>query len=505
MVDKVQTHTRSHLGRSAYVRLLYPCDNGVFDTNSCKYEVNKCHFSAFGKILPPSPLQAHHIDTIHTSCYNISAYICLENENSALHTPSPLKTFIIYAHADHVYKDELLKHLKGSLIKKGKIKLWHDTDIHLGAEWDKSIKTELNQAELVLILVSASALASDYISSTELDITVRRWERGEVILVPIIVKSCFWQENDDIAKLQGLPAGMTPVSSHPDQDEVWTGIMKALSKLVEAHWKKLEGAHDLAHTKPVEAAAPIAVSTKPITSVPPPPVLKTPPPSTIAFDYPMIEVQGGTFLMGSPASEKGRYDDECQHHVTVKSFQIGKYPVTQGLWKAVMDGANPSYFNTCDPCPVEKVSWDNVKVFIQALNSKTGKEFRLPTEKEWEFAARGGNSSRGFLYAGSNDLASVAWYDKNAEGKTHPVGTRNANELGIHDMSGNVWEWCEDIYSAYPCDTEKRRDGAGRVLRGGGFGDAEHYCRVAYRGGGHPGGHWHDDGFRLALSLSEEW
>jgi formylglycine-generating enzyme required for sulfatase activity len=415
---------------------------------------------------------------------------------------TPLQTFIIYAHDDQAHKDELLKHLKGTLIKRGKIQIWHDKDIPLGAEWDKTIKTELNKADLVLILVSPSSLASDYISSTELEITITRWERDEVVLVPIIVRPCNWEDDEHIAKLQGLPAGMVPVSKHNDKDEVWTSVVKELNKLVEAHWKKQEVVQIYTPTKIAEApVTPISKAPLPIAPITPPPVVKLP--IATAFDYPMIEVEGGTFLMGSPPSEKDRHDNECQHYVSVKTFQIGKFPVTQALWKAVMDGNNPSHFNTCDPCPVESVSWNRVQDFIKALNKKTGKTYRLPTEQEWEFAARGGNKSKGYLYAGSNDLAKVAWYDKNAGDKTHPVGTLDPNELGIYDMAGNVWEWCEDIYASYPCDKEKRGDGVNRVLRGGGFGVASRYCRVSYRDDNQPGLDWQLFGFRLALSLSE--
>jgi formylglycine-generating enzyme required for sulfatase activity len=143
-----------------------------------------------------------------------------------------------------------------------------------------------------------------------------------------------------------------------------------------------------------------------------------------------------------------------QGNSTVSSFNIGKYEVTQGQWKAVM-GDNPSRFKSGDNYPVENVSWNDVQDFLSRLNALTGKNYRLPRETEWEYAARGGNSSRGYKYSGSANINDVAWYDGNSGERTHPVGTKAPNELGIYDMSGNVKEWCQDAEGSY------------RVYRGG--------------------------------------
>ena len=156
--------------------------------------------------------------------------------------------------------------------------------------------------------------------------------------------------------------------------------------------------------------------------------------------FEMVRVEGGTFRMGATSEQEADdWDREKPvHSVTLSSYYIGKTEVTQALWKAVM-GSNPSYFKS-DNQPVENVSWNDCHEFIRKLNALTGQNFRLPTEAEWEFACRGGNNSRGYKYSGSNNLGSVAWYDGNSGNKTHPVGTKAPNELGIYDMSGNVWE-----------------------------------------------------------------
>ncbi len=223
------------------------------------------------------------------------------------------------------------------------------------------------------------------------------------------------------------------------------------------------------------------------------------PPVTLTFNYPMKQVTGGSFTMGSPANEAGRLGTECQHTVTVGSFNMGQYEVTQAQWKAIM-GKNPSYFKDCDDCPVENVSWNEIQEFIKTLNWRVttgGKKYRLPTEAEWEYAARGGNRSKGYQqYAGSNTLGSVAWYDANAGNKTHPVGGKSPNELGLFDMSGNVWEWCQDVYKACPCDNEAR-EGVHRVNRGGGWHFSSRYCRAASRDDREPGYRDSHLGFRL--------
>jgi len=184
-------------------------------------------------------------------------------------------------------------------------------------------------------------------------------------------------------------------------------------------------------------------------------------------------------------------------------YYMGKYEVTQALWQAVM-GSNPSNFKG-DNLPVEKVSWNDCQEFISKLNSLAGRKFRLPTEAEWEYAARGGKKSRGYQYSGSSNITDVAWYDGNSGSKTHPVGTKQANELGIYDMSGNVWEWCSDRYGSYSSFSQTNPtgsySGAFRVLRGGGWGSFAWFCCLSFRRNFAPDFRHYDLGLRLALSV----
>ena len=201
--------------------------------------------------------------------------------------------------------------------------------------------------------------------------------------------------------------------------------------------------------------------------------------------FTMVEVGGGTFTMGA-TSEQGSdaWDEEKPaHKVTLSDYYIGQTEVTQALWKAVM-GSNPSD-SKGDNLPVEQVSWDDCQVFIQNLNQLTGKQFRLPTEAEWEYAARGGRKSRGYKYAGGNNIDSVAWCNGNSGNETHPVATKQANELGIYDMSGNVLEWCSDWCGDYTSssqsDPQGSSSGSFRVIRGGCYYNFARNCRVSYR------------------------
>ncbi len=223
-----------------------------------------------------------------------------------------------------------------------------------------------------------------------------------------------------------------------------------------------------------------------------------------SFEPEMVFVKGGSFQMGSNGGEE---DEKPVHSVTLSGYYIGKYEVTQKQWRDVM-GSDPAKlaFPGCDDCPVERVSWEDVQTFLQNLNSKTGKNYRLPTEAEWEFAALGGNSSKNYTYSGSNNVNDVAWYKENSDSKTHPVGGKQINELNIYDMTGNVWEWCSDwydekYYESSPSQNPKgASSGSLRVNRGGSWRLTTVYCRLTNRNGNGPTFREQFLGFRVALS-----
>ena len=240
-------------------------------------------------------------------------------------------------------------------------------------------------------------------------------------------------------------------------------------------------------------------------------------------EFKMIKVEGGTFSMGATSEQE--YDAlSCEkpvHSVTLSDYYIGETEVTQELWEAVM-GSNPSYFEGDNQRPVESVSWNACQKFIKKLNRLTGKEFRLPTEAEWEYAARGGKHCKDYVYkySGSNNADEVAWYwqnsgDKYLSGewnsdriiknncKTHSVKTKKANKLGLYDMSGNVWEWCNDWWGCYQSNSQTNptgpSEGGFRVLRGGSWSSLDGVVRVSYRNGDTPGSRDFYSGLRLAL------
>ena len=232
---------------------------------------------------------------------------------------------------------------------------------------------------------------------------------------------------------------------------------------------------------------------------------------TVTFNMKLVEA--GTFQMGSTTGES---DEQPVHDVTLsKNYYMGETEVTQQLWYAVMgkaptsDGSQWSAtYGMGDKCPAYYISWNDCQEFVTKLNALTGQAFRLPTEAEWEFAARGGKKSGGYTYAGSNTIGNVAWYTDNSGSKNHEVATKSANELGLYDMSGNVWEWCADWYGSYPelsypivpaVDPVGPTSASYRVLRGGCWNNIASYCRVAYRGNSTPTNRNFNYGFRLAL------
>ncbi len=221
----------------------------------------------------------------------------------------------------------------------------------------------------------------------------------------------------------------------------------------------------------------------------------------------MVFVKGGTFEMGS---NEGNEDEKPIHTVILSDFYIGATEVTQAQWVAIM-GHNPSKWKG-DNLPVEEVSWDDIQLFLKKLNLQTGQTYRLPTEAEWEYAARGGSeaSQTSYQYAGSNTLGEVAWYGDNSGGTTHPVGQKKPNALGLYDMSGNVWEWCNDYYDSNYYQNSPTKNPQGslsghfRILRGGSWSHDSQNCRVARRLWFFPNYWVSRSGFRLVRVVSSQ-
>jgi len=224
----------------------------------------------------------------------------------------------------------------------------------------------------------------------------------------------------------------------------------------------------------------------------------------------MVYVKGGTFKIGATSEQGNIFDDDEKsvHQVTLSPYYIGETEVTQELWQ-VVTGRNPSYFSGSEKLPVEQVSWDACQNFLKKLNELSGKQFRLLTEAEWEFAARGGIKSKGYKYSGSNNIDEVAWYELNSNSRTHEVGMKAPNELGLYDMSGNVWEWCQDWYDWHGYSSNSLTNPTGpstgrdRVSRGGSWAYDARYCRVSDRSHGPSYGSSRRMGFRLALDRKD--
>ena len=396
----------------------------------------------------------------------------------------PLEIFIVYAREDRPALDTLMGHL-AVFERNGMAQFWYDRAITGGMDWNDEMRFNLKTADIVALLISPDFFRSDYIHSVELTEALQRDRAGEALVVPLILKKCLWHRHAEIARLQALPSEAKPVFDKKhwlDPDDGFYDIAAGFDRILNdpatvtrllRKYDRIKQEQEVEKLKREEAARQKCLPE-------------------------MVFVQGGTFLM---------YDEsvaEPPHAVTLSDFEIGRYPVTQRLWQEIMDAA-PSHFKDCAASPVEKVSWNEVQEFLKKLNARfPGKNFRLPTEAEWEYAARGGRLSKGFAYSGSNDPEEVAWFEDNSGAKTHPVGRKKANELGLHDMSGNVWEWCQDWYGDYPAaaqnDPKGPREGSYRVLRGGSWRYHALYSRASSRYYGTPDGHYYCFGFRLASS-----
>ena len=352
-------------------------------------------------------------------------------------------------------------------------------------------KLESNRTYELVVTASGGAQAEQ-----KQKLTIRYTPSSATVLV----------DNKMVKGMNGVAQTTLPVGQHSyivacDGYESEEGMVKlkasAPSNLQITLSKDATATQQSTVSQPIVAQQPVAQT--PITNGD---IISIPVKDGISID--MVRVEAGTFTMGATPEMKDPWDDEKPtHQVTLTNdYYIGKYEVTQALWKAVM-GKNPSKFKG-DNLPVEQVNWKDCQEFLSKLNNTTGKKFRLPTEAEWEYAARGGKKSRGYQYSGSNNISDVAWYEDNSGSKTHTVGSKQANELGIYDMSGNVWEWCHDWKGSYSSSSQVNPTGANsgsyRVGRGGSWRHAARGCRSSYRNNSTPDNRNDSLGLRLILS-----
>lgn len=462
---------------------------------------------------------------------------------------APLNVFICYAREDRPSLNQLMGHL-AVFERNDTVRFWYDKEITGGKDWDEEIRVNLKSADIVLLLISPDFFQSDYIHSVELTEALQRDRDKEALVVPVILKKCLWGKHRELARLQALPAEAKPVYDRahwPDPDDDFYDVAEGFDRILEDPETETRSQRKAARKKrEAEEAARREAESEEQRRREEEAARKKREEETAArkkreaeeaarreaeaeeqrrqedeaarrkLEPEMVFIEGGAFTMGWLNKERdgdGYNDEKPVHEVRVKDFFIGKYPVTQKQWRAVMGSDPPELvFEGCDDCPVECVSWNDIQEFLKKLNAMTaptGKSgYRLPTEAEWEYAARGGNKRKGYLYSGSNNLDEVAWYDGNSGWKTHPVGQKKLNELGLYDMSGNVWEWCEDDwhsnYEGAPTDGRAWADrprGGDRVLRGGSWSDDARDCRVADRVIGSPTLRSLSHGFRLALQF----
>lgn len=419
----------------------------------------------------------------------------------------PTHIFIAYSHKDKALKDQLRVHLH-PLLLTGKISLWDDHDIEAGREWEAEIRKNLSAADLILLLVSPDSLASDYFYGKEVAAALERHRKHSAKVVPVILRPCTWMLTP-LSGLEVLPLKGLPVTQWPTTDEAFMDVALSIGKMVDSRLpaapvptaeksvarKTPAPAAKAATKKSAQVSRPV-----PVGGISPKP---SPPPVKPAFADPfagtMLLIKGGTFKMGRVKNTVPSSIEYIRpgHVVRVRDFYLCKYPVTQAQWRTVT-GAEPSHFKGCDHCPVESVSCADVEAFLKKLNQLTGKNYRLPTEAEWEYAACGGPNHDEFIFSGSDNIKKVGWdflssaggfwKAVRSKGHTHTVGEKLPNSLGLYDMTGNVFEMCQDVwhddYTDPPLDGSAWMTGGDpsrRVAKGGSWGSDENSCRNVAR------------------------
>lgn len=418
--------------------------------------------------------------------------------------PNPLKTFVIYSSKDKTLREELEGHLR-PLVDLGWLDLWSDREIMPGAYWDAAIREQLLAAELFLILVSVDFYNSDYIRGEEFSTAVDRLNNGDALIIPIIVRPCTWNLFPVIKDLQVLPPGgaaVTDLEYWKQRDKAWDAVVQKIADRVQKLLKERQASVPPARPPGNVAAGPTGAQALP-------PVLQN---GQVHRDRPetpeMVYVEGGLLNMGSPDYPATK----PLRNVRLSPFWIGKFPVTMELFdlfcaeKGLVPPGDQGWGR--GRRPAIRVNWHEAQAYCQWLSQITGNTYRLPSEAEWEFAARGGTISQNYRFAGSDNLDKAGWHSGNSGGKTHPVGEKAGNELGLYDMSGNVWEWCadhwHDDYKNAPADNNawaKEGNHKMRVLRGGSWNVIDFYCRSVYRYRGLPDHRYDAYGFRIVREI----
>ena len=403
-------------------------------------------------------------------------------------------TFISYARAD----GEFVLRLAAELRAKG-VSLWLDKfDIKPGADWGRSVDAALEACETFLIILSPASVASDNVLdelTTALDDKKR--------IVPLLYQACriplrlrrlhyidftVSYETGKESLFTALEVEEIAIESHTPAPVVEKPVAPQPEPVKPMQERKVEKVTELARWLDVNPVIwPQAEN------------FSEQLPGNVSLE--MVAIPGGSFMMGS----KTYRDSQPIHQVTLQPFYLGKYQVTQAQWKAVMS-SNPSKFKG-DDLPVEKVSWDDAQEFCNKLSEMTGRQYRLPSEAEWEYAARAGSTGDFCFGDNENLLDKYAWYDKNSDSKTHPVGQKKPNAWGLYDVHGNVWEWCEDVwhdsYKGAPVDGSAWVSGGNqdrRLLRGGAWFYGSDRARAVSRYDYSPGSRDDDSGFRLVVA-----
>jgi formylglycine-generating enzyme required for sulfatase activity len=454
--------------------------------------------------------------------------------------PKPISLFYSYSHRDEDLRLTLQRHLS-ALRRAGLIAEWHDRNIEAGDEWAREIDRNLATADIILLLISADFIDSDYCWSVETKKALARHDRGEAVVIPVILRPCRWGITP-FAKLQSAPKDARPVTQWPDPDAAFDDVAAKIERVVLALRQRRMPAEAAAAT----ASPPTAVEAEPVRSRPDDwPDFEVFRDIDASWCPELVVIPAGSFLMGSPADETERMESEGpQHRVTIgHRFGLGRYPLTVGQYGKFVEATGRRHegglhvwtgkdwkmdagkswrdpgFAQEDRHPVVGVSWRDAIAYCEWLTKETGQRYRLPSEAEWEYACRAGTETP-FSF-GATITTDQANYDGNYtygagrkgsyRERTTEVGTFPANPWGLYDLHGNVWEWVEDVwhdtYQGAPADGSAWTDGKGkessraRVLRGGSWGGNPRFLRSARRYGDGPDLRGDDNGFRVARTL----